>query len=193
MKWKIQQLLQKRKEQKLNQFLNPYKTPERFFPGFSFFYPNDICLFRHYFSTLQGMRSLGIVAIIMFMSLSAFAKNDDTRTFMVIFKQKELKSLNTTIKNIESQFSSAFKTKSYTGNSDLTLVIEVPTQQIDKCLLGDFLVEVGNNKEFKLQDIAFRVFDLTEGQKEMESFISEYEELQQQRKNDKTAKADLKP
>ena len=134
------------------------------------------------------MRSLGIVAIIMFMSLSSFAKNDDTRTFMVIFKQKELKSLNTNIKNIENQFSSTFKTKSYTGNSDLTLVIEVPTQNIDKCILGDFLVEVGNDKEIKLQDIAFRVFDITEGKEELESFISEYEELQQQKKNNKTAK-----
>jgi hypothetical protein len=134
------------------------------------------------------MRSLGIVAIIMFMSLTSFAKNDDTRTFMVIFKQKELKSLNTNIKNIENQFSSTFKTKSYTGNSDLTLVIEVPTQNIDKCILGDFLVEVGNDKEIKLQDIAFRVFDITEGKEELESFISEYEELQQQKKNNKTAK-----
>ncbi|MBB6325178.1 hypothetical protein FHS59_000793 [Algoriphagus iocasae] len=122
------------------------------------------------------------------MSLTSFAKNDDTRTFMVIFKQKELKSLNTNIKNIENQFSSTFKTKSYTGNSDLTLVIEVPTQNIDKCILGDFLVEVGNDKEIKLQDIAFRVFDITEGKEELESFISEYEELQQQKKNNKTAK-----
>ena len=122
------------------------------------------------------------------MSLTSFTKNDDTRTFMVIFKQKELKSLNTNIKNIENQFSSTFKTKSYTGNSDLTLVIEVPTQNIDKCILGDILVEVGNDKEIKLQDIAFRVFDITEGKEELESFISEYEELQQQKKNNKTAK-----
>ncbi|MBN3583553.1 hypothetical protein JYB64_14225 [Algoriphagus aestuarii] len=139
------------------------------------------------------MRSLGIVVIILWMSLSSFSINDDSRTFMVIFKQKELKSHDTNIKNIENQFSSAFKTKSYTGNSDLTLVIEVPAQNIDECILGDFLVKVGNDKEIKLQEIAFRVFDLTEGKEELKSFISEYEELQQQKKNNKTAKLNPTP
>ena len=139
------------------------------------------------------MKSLGIAIVIMFLSLSTFAKNDESRTFMVIFKQKELKSLKTSIQKIEAQFSSVFKTKSYSGNSDLTLLIEVPSNEFDECTLGDFIVEIGVDKELRLQEIAFRLFDLTEGKEEMQNFISEYEDLQHQRKNEKTAKVDLKP
>ncbi len=129
----------------------------------------------------------------MFLSISSFAKNDDSKTFMVIFKQKELKSLKTSIQKIEDQFSTVFKTKSYSGNSDLTLLIEVPSNEFDKCTLGDFIVEIGEDKELRLQEIAFRLFDLTEGKEEMQSFISEYEDLQHQRKNDKTAKLNPNP
>lgn len=139
------------------------------------------------------MKTIGIVLVIFFMSLSTFAKNDDSRTFMVIFKQKELKSLKTSIQKIEAQFSTVFKTKSYSGNSDLTLLIEVPSDEFDTCSLGDFIVELGGDKELKLQEIAFRLFDFTEGKEELQSFISEYEDLQNNRKNDKTAKVDLKP
>lgn len=139
------------------------------------------------------MKSIGIVLIIMFLSFSTFAKNDDSRTFMVIFKQKELKSLKTSIQKIEAQFSTVFKTKTYSGNSDLTLLIEVPSNEFDECTLGDFLVEIGDQKELRLQEIAFRLFDFTEGKEEMQSFISEHEDLQQQRKNDKTAKVNPTP
>ncbi|WP_373397744.1 hypothetical protein V8V91_24920 [Algoriphagus halophilus] len=126
------------------------------------------------------------------MSLSSFAKSDDPKTFMVIFKQKELKSLKTSIQKIEDQFSDAFKTKTYSGNSDLTLVIEVPSSEIDECSLGSFIVEIGEGQEMQLQEIAFRLFDLTEGKEELQSFISEYEEAQQLKKNGKLAKADTK-
>lgn len=139
------------------------------------------------------MKSFRIAIIIFFISLSSFAKNDDSRTFMVIFKQKELKSLKTSIQKIEAQFSTIFKTKSYSGNSDLTLLIEVPSNQFDLSTIGDFIIELGDDKELKLQDMAFRLFDLTEGKEELQSFISEYEDLQHARKNDKTAKVDLKP
>jgi hypothetical protein len=139
------------------------------------------------------MKSLGIVLVIMFLSLSSFAKSDDSRTFMVIFKQSELKSLKTSIQKIEAQFSTIFKTKSYTGNSDLTLLIEIPSNDFDESTLGDFIVEIGDKKELRLQEIAFRLFDLTEGKEEMKNFISEYEDLQQQRKNDKTAKLNPNP
>lgn len=138
------------------------------------------------------MRSLGILLIALFISLTTLANGDDSRTFMVIFKQKELKSYKTSIQKIEAQFSSSFKTKSYSGNSDLTLVIEVPTKNIDACTLGDFLVELGENHEIKLQELAFRVFDLTEGQQELQSFLSHYEEMQQDKKNNKLAKLEIK-
>ncbi|MEN2282747.1 hypothetical protein AAGF08_11465 [Algoriphagus sp. SE2] len=101
--------------------------------------------------------------------------------------------MKTSIQKIEAQFSTIFKTKSYSGNSDLTLLIEVPSNQFDLSTIGDFIIELGDDKELKLQDMAFRLFDLTEGKEELQSFISEYEDLQHARKNDKTAKVDLKP
>lgn len=139
------------------------------------------------------MRSLGILVVIMFLSVSSFAKTDDPKTIMVLFQAKELKALKTSLSKIEAHFSGVFKTKTYEGNSVPTLVIEVPNEDFDKCMLGEFIINLGNKSQVQLQDIAFRMFDLTKGKNELQSYFSEYEDLQQQRKNDKTAKAKVNP
>ncbi|HCH42824.1 MAG TPA: hypothetical protein DEV63_00250, partial [Algoriphagus sp.] len=104
------------------------------------------------------------------MSLSALAKDAETKTFLVLFKSKELKAHQTSLKAIESQFSS-FNTKTYSGNSELALLIEIPSCDFDECFLGDFLVTTGD-QDIKLQEIAFRLFDMTESKRNLQLLLS---------------------
>ncbi|RAI87996.1 hypothetical protein [Algoriphagus yeomjeoni] len=131
------------------------------------------------------MKSLGILTITLFLSLSVFAKETEPKTFLVLFKSKELKSLNTSLKDIQSQFSSDFKTKTYSGNSELALIIDIPECEFDVCFLGQFLVSLQKDREIKLQDIAFRLIDMTANKKSLNTYLSAFEESQKKEKNDK--------
>ena len=131
------------------------------------------------------MKSLGILTITLFLSLSVLAKETESKTFLVIFKSKELKSLNTSLKDIQSQFSSEFKTKTYSGNSELALIINIPDCEFDACFLGQFLVSVQEGEEMKLQEIAFRLIDMTANKRSLDTYLSAFEESQKKDKNDK--------
>ena len=131
------------------------------------------------------MKSIGILVVTLFISLSVFAKEDESKTFLVIFKSQELKSLNTSLKAIERQFSSEFKTRSYSGNSELTLIIDIPKCDFDACFLGQFLVDLDQGHEVQLQDIAFRVIDMTKQKQSLKNHLLEYEASQQKKKTDK--------
>ncbi|MEB2779948.1 hypothetical protein U3A58_06035 [Algoriphagus sp. C2-6-M1] len=131
------------------------------------------------------MKSLGILIITLFISLSVFAKETESKTFLVLFKSKELKSLNTSMKDIQSQFPSAFKTRSYSGNSELALIIDIPTCELDACFLGQFLVSLDKGEDMKLQEIAFRLIDMTANKKTLDTYLSAFEASQKKEKNDK--------
>tara|TARA_R110002020_G_scaffold118214_4_gene270330 strand:- start:579 stop:998 length:420 start_codon:yes stop_codon:yes gene_type:complete len=128
------------------------------------------------------MKSLGILVIVLFLSLSAFAKEAGSKTFLVIFKPKELKSLNTSLKDIQSQFSSEFKTKSYSGNSELAMIINIPECEFDACFLGQTLVSLEGGEDLMLQEIAFRVIDMTANKKSLDTYITAFEASQKQDK-----------
>lgn len=131
------------------------------------------------------MKSLGILIITLFLSLSVSAEETESKTFLVIFKSKELKSLNTSLKDIQSQFSSNFKTRSYSGNSELALIIDIPKCEFDACFLGQFLVTRDEGEDMKLQEIAFRLIDMTANKKSLDIFLTAFEESQKKEKNDK--------
>ncbi|MEB2776300.1 hypothetical protein SYJ56_13330 [Algoriphagus sp. D3-2-R+10] len=131
------------------------------------------------------MKSLGILVVTLFLSLSVFAKETEPKTFLVIFKSKELKSLNTSLKDIQSQFSSTFKTRSYSGNSELALIIDIPKCEFDACFLGQFLVSLDKGEDMKLQEIAFRVIDMTANKKTLDTYLTAFEESQKKDKSDK--------
>ncbi|WP_192085294.1 hypothetical protein [Algoriphagus sp. Y33] len=131
------------------------------------------------------MKSIGILVITLFLSVSVFANDTEPKTFLVLFKSNELKSLNTSLKEIQSQFSSAFKTRSYSGNSELALIIDIPKCEFDACFLGQFLVSLEKGEDLKLQEIAFRVIDMTANKKSLDTFITAFEESQKKEKNDK--------
>lgn len=131
------------------------------------------------------MKSIGILVITLFLSLSAFADETESKTFLVLFKSKELKSLNTSMKEIQSQFSSKFKTRSYAGNSELAMIIDIPECDFDACFLGQFLVTLNKGEDMKLQEIAFRLIDLTANKKSLDSYLIAFEANQQKKKSDK--------
>lgn len=143
-------------------------------------------------SYISGMRKFAVLILLLLFTGSVFAKETDNKTFLVLFKAKELKSLKTTLKEIETQFS-AFKTRSYSGNSELALLIDIPSCDFDECFLGQFLVELGSGYQLKLEDIAFRLFDMTENQKSLQVHLSSYEESLQKKKNGKFDKVSASP
>ncbi len=119
------------------------------------------------------------------------AKDPESKTFLVLFKSKELKETKTSIKDIEAHFSPAFSTKHYSGNSELALLIEIPSCDFDACFLGEFLIELENGQKVQLQQIAFRLYDLTENKALHQQYLAMYEEnLLAKKKAAKAAKAD---
>ncbi|REG88335.1 hypothetical protein [Algoriphagus antarcticus] len=131
------------------------------------------------------MKSLGILLITLFLSLSVFAKETESKTFLVLFKSKELKSLNTSMKEIQSQFSSAFKIRTYAGNSELAMIINIPECEFDACFLGQFLVSLDKGENMKLQEIAFRLIDMTANKKSLDTYLTAFEANQHKKKIDK--------
>jgi hypothetical protein len=118
------------------------------------------------------MRKFLAVILFTFIGLQVQAIQPESKTFLVIFQSQELKQHKIALNQIEEQFSS-FDTKSYEGNSELALFIEIPSCDFDECFLDDFLVEVSGKKSLKLEDIAFRVYDLTKNESVFENFLSE--------------------
>lgn len=140
------------------------------------------------------MRKLAILLFVMICSASVFGKDPESKTFLVIFKSKELKEIKTNIKDIESQFSSAFTTRHYSGNSELALIIDIPSCDFDECFLGEFLVDLEDGRKVQLQQIAFRLFDLTENKTLHQQYLAMHEEsLAEKKKAAKAAKSDSKP
>jgi len=140
------------------------------------------------------MKKLAILLFLMICSASVFAKDPESKTFLVLFKSKGLKEIKTTIRAIESQFSSVFSTRYYSGNSELALIIEIPSRDFDECFLGEFLIDLEDGKKVQLQQIAFRLFDLTENKSLHQQYLALYEDsLLEKKKAAKASKADPKP
>lgn len=136
---------------------------------------------------LKAMKKLLLVLALAFSSHSGQAKDPGPKTFLAIFKAKELKELKINLRQIENQFSDFFKTKTYSGNSELALLIEIPICDFDECYLGEFLIDLEENKKVQLQNIAFRVFDLTENKELHQAYLSMYDENLTKKKKDTRA------
>lgn len=132
------------------------------------------------------MKKIGIVILALFISSAALANDGGSKTFLVLFKSKELKALKISVKEIESHFS-AFKTKSYGGNSEPAMIIELPSGDLGDCFLGQFVVETKKKIKYRLEEIAFRMVDMTSSKEAKENFLIAYEENSQKKKNEKAA------
>ena len=140
------------------------------------------------------MKRLVILLIGMVCSFSVFAINPESKTFLVLFKSKELRDTKTSIKEIEDQFSFAFPTKSYEGNSELALIIEIPIGNFDMRFLGEFLVNLKNGQKIQLQHLAYRLVDLSESKALYQQYMAIYEETHTPKKKPaKTTRAASNP
>lgn len=140
------------------------------------------------------MKKLATLVFLTLCCLTGFAKDPESKTFLALFKSSELKDHKTNIKSIETQFSPFFSTKTYDGNSELALIIEIPSCEFDACFLGEFLVNLGDGQKVQLQNLAFRLFDLSENQMLHQTYLAMYEEsLLQKKKVSKATKATSHP
>lgn len=137
------------------------------------------------------MKRLAFLLLFLICYSSVSAKDPESKTFLVLFKSKELKQTQTDIKDIEAHFSKAFNTKHYSGNSELALLIEIPSCDFDECFLGEFLIDLNNGQKVQLQQIAFRLYDLTENKALHQQYLADYEQnLTAKKKASKATKID---
>ena len=123
-----------------------------------------------------------------------FAKEPESKTFLVLFNEAELELLQTDMERIIAQLNPFFPTKIYGGNSELALLIEIPTSAFNECLLGEYWISFSDGRRFQLQQLAFRVFDLNENKALYQRYISTYEaNLELKKKAQKLAKPATNP
>lgn len=140
------------------------------------------------------MKKLVLVFLFVFTCCLGVAKEPESKTFLVLFEQEELDQLRTSLPSIAEQLSPFFPTKTYTGNSELALVLEIPSDSFNACLLGEYWVSLKDGRRFQLQQLAFRVFDLSENKAAYAGFVAQYEnDLAQKKKAIKTARAASRP
>ncbi len=132
------------------------------------------------------MKKLGSLVICFLMSLAVMAEDGDSKKFLFLFNKKELKEHKISMKDIESQFA-AFKTKTYGGNSELALILETPKGNFDECFVGQFLVRNRENINLKLEELAFRMVDMTETKQITNALLAAYEESLQAKKAERKA------
>ena len=123
-----------------------------------------------------------------------FAKEPESKTFLVLFDQAELNLLQTNIGSIAQQLSPFFPTKIYGGNSELALLIEIPSAAFNECLLGEYWVNLKDGRRFQLQQLAFRLFDLSENKAVHQRYMRQFDaNVEQKKKALKSAKSASTP
>ncbi len=123
-----------------------------------------------------------------------FAKEPESKTFLVLFNEEELELLQTDMGSIAAQLNPFFPTKIYGGNSEPALLVEIPTSAFNECLLGEYWISFSDGRRFQLQQLAFRVFDLSENKALHQRYLSSYEaNLEQKKKALKTTKPASNP
>ena len=140
------------------------------------------------------MKKLVLVFLFISTYFLGFAKEPESKTFLVLFDEAELEMLQTDLGSIAEQLSPFFPTKTYKGNSEAALLLEIPTTALNECLLGEYWISLSDGRRFQLQQLAFRVFDLSENKAMYQRYISKYEaDLEQKKKAQKLAKPASNP
>ena len=102
--------------------------------------------------------------------------------------------LETNMESIAAQLNPFFPTKTYGGNSELALLIEIPSAAFNECLLGEYWVNLKDGRRFQLQQLAFRVFDLSENKAIYQRYMLQFDaNAEQKKKALKTAKSATTP
>ena len=140
------------------------------------------------------MKKLAFLLLFVCTCCLGFAKELESKTFLVLFNEEELEMLQTDMESIAAQLNPFFPTKIYGGNSERALLVEIPTSAFNECLLGEYWISFSDGRRFQLQQLAFRVFDLNENKALYQRYLSTYEaNLEQKKKALKTAKSATNP
>jgi hypothetical protein len=140
------------------------------------------------------MKKLVLLFIFVYTCSLGFAKEPESKTFLVLFNEAELELLQTDMERIVAQLNPFFPTKTYGGNSELALLIEIPSAAFNECLLGEYWVNLKDGRRFQLQQLAFRVFDLSENKAIYQRYMLQFDaNAEQKKKAQKLAKPATNP
>jgi hypothetical protein len=140
------------------------------------------------------MKKLVLLFIFVYTCSLGFAKEPESKTFLVLFNEEELEIIQTDMESIAAQLNPFFPTKTYGGNSELALLIEIPSAAFNECLLGEYWVNLKDGRRFQLQQLAFRVFDLSENKAIYQRYMLQFDaNAEQKKKALKTAKSATNP
>ncbi len=140
------------------------------------------------------MKKLVLLFLFVCTCFLGFAKELESKTFLVLFNEEELEMLQTDMESIAAQLNPFFPTKTYGGNSELALLIEIPSAAFNECLLGEYWVNLKDGRRFQLQQLAFRVFDLSENKAIYQRYMLQFDaNAEQKKKALKTAKSATTP
>jgi hypothetical protein len=140
------------------------------------------------------MKKLVLLFLFVWTCCLGFAKELESKTFLVLFNEEELEMLQTDMESIAAQLNPFFPTKTYGGNSELALLIEIPSAAFNECLLGEYWVNLKDGRRFQLQQLAFRVFDLSENKAIYQRYMLQFDaNAEQKKKALKTAKSATNP
>jgi hypothetical protein len=128
------------------------------------------------------MKKLFFTLLLLLTFASGFSKTPEGKTFLILFDKSELKLNKTSAEYIELSLMNLFKTKSYTGNSDAAILVQVPSGNFDKCQLGDMLIRLNAKSTVTLDEIAFQIVDLEESKTTYKMLLASYEEKIQRNK-----------
>ena len=140
------------------------------------------------------MKKLVLVFLFVCTCFLGFAKELESKTFLVLFNEEELEMLQTDMESIAAQLNPFFPTKTYGGNSELALLIEIPSAAFNECLLGEYWVNLKDGRRFQLQQLAFRLFDLSENKAVHQRYMHQFDaNAEQKKKALKSAKSASNP
>ena len=108
------------------------------------------------------MKYMVLFAFLLTASLEVFPKENGDKTFLILFNSSDLQEIHSSTEYIKSNSLEIFNAKSYSGNSEAAILITVPNSDMDKCQMGDILVQVNHTTWIPLKEIAFRIIDLNE-------------------------------
>jgi hypothetical protein len=128
------------------------------------------------------MKNLFLTILSFYIFTSVFAKNPNEKTFLILFDKSELKINKTSPEYIELSLMNIFQTKSYSGNSDAAILVKTSHQQIDKCMIGDFIIRINQEKIATLDEVAFQIIDLDESKGIYQKLLANLEDKNQKSK-----------
>lgn len=105
-------------------------------------------------------------------ALEVFPKENGEKTFLILFNSNDLQKINFSTEHIKINFLEIYNVKIYSGNSEAAILITVPNSDMDKCQMGDMLVQINHTTWIPLKEIAFRIIDLNESKENYHALLT---------------------